>query len=119
MAENKNQNSPYPVAPIDRLAGPIARFLHIEAASGVVLLLCAVVALVLANSRFADGYLGFWKVEVGFRIGSFAMFHTLKHWINDGLMAIFFFVVGLEGTQSHRVLPLAPCWPLTLPLRIS
>ena len=85
-----------PRAPIDRLVGPLARFLHIEAASGVVLLVCTVVALGLANSSFADGFLGFWKAKVGFKIGSFEMIHSLKHWIKDGLLAGFLFVVGLE-----------------------
>jgi NhaA family Na+:H+ antiporter len=85
-----------PREPIDRLVGPLARFLHIEAASGVVLLLCTVVALTLANSSLAGGFLGIWKAEFGFKVGSFEMIHSLKHWINDGLMAVFFFVVGLE-----------------------
>lgn len=85
-----------PREPIHRVTGPIGRFLHIEAASGVVLLLATVVALAFANSPWAEHYLKFWKTEVGFRVGSFEMFHSLKHWINDGLMAIFFFVVGLE-----------------------
>jgi NhaA family Na+:H+ antiporter len=62
----------------------------------VVLLLCTVVALALANSPWAAGFLGLWKTQVGFAIGSFEMSHSLKHWINDGLMAVFFFVIGLE-----------------------
>jgi NhaA family Na+:H+ antiporter len=85
-----------PREPIHRILGPLARFLHIEAAGGVVLLGCTLLALILANSPFAEAYLGFWKTEVGFRLGGFEMFHSLKHWINDGLMALFFFVVGLE-----------------------
>jgi NhaA family Na+:H+ antiporter len=96
MMDHENTGDYLPRKPIDRLVGPIQRFLHVEAASGVVLLLCTIVALILANSRFGDGYLGIWKTQVGFRLGSFEMFHSLKHWINDGLMAIFFFVVGLE-----------------------
>jgi NhaA family Na+:H+ antiporter len=79
-----------------RLAEPVLRFLHVEAASGVVLLLCTVAALVLANSPAAEAFLGFWKVPVGLRLGGLEFVHPLKHWINDGLMAIFFFVVGLE-----------------------
>jgi NhaA family Na+:H+ antiporter len=70
--------------------------MHVEAASGIVLLAATVVALVLANSALSEGFLDIWKTEVGFRVGSFEMFHSLKHWINDGLMAIFFFVIGLE-----------------------
>jgi len=85
-----------PRAPIDCILGPLTRFLHVEAASGVVLVVCAIVALALANSPWAGGFLGFWKTKIGFQIGSFEMIHSLKHWINDGLMVIFFFVIGLE-----------------------
>ncbi len=88
--------SPVPSDPIDRLVGPIQRFLHVEAASGVVLLACTAIALVLANSGWSDAFVGLWKTKVGFAFGGFEMKHSLKHWINDGLMAIFFFVVGLE-----------------------
>lgn len=62
----------------------------------MVLLVATVVALVLANSAWSAGFLNIWKTEVGFRIGSFEMLHSLKHWINDGLMAIFFFIIGIE-----------------------
>jgi NhaA family Na+:H+ antiporter len=85
-----------PRAPIDRIVRPINRFLHVEAAGGIVLLTCTVVALVLANSRFGEEYLAIWATKVGIKIGSFEMVHSVKHWINDGLMAVFFFVVGLE-----------------------
>ncbi len=89
-------SSALPHEPIQRLLAPLSRFLHVEAAGGLLLLACATVALILANSGFADGFLGFWETRVGFSIGSFEMIHSLKHWINDGLMAIFFFVIGLE-----------------------
>jgi NhaA family Na+:H+ antiporter len=85
-----------PREPVARLTAPIQRFMHVEAAGGVVLLLATLTALALANSPLAEGFLGFWKTKVGFSIGSFSMNHSLKHWINDGLMAIFFFVIGLE-----------------------
>ncbi len=85
-----------PEEPVDRLLSPLVRFLHVEAAGGIVLLLCTAVALILANSPLAERFLEFWKMPLGFQIGDFGMHHSLKHWINDGLMAIFFFVVGLE-----------------------
>ncbi|MEX0727101.1 MAG: Na+/H+ antiporter NhaA, partial [Planctomycetaceae bacterium] len=85
-----------PQAPIDRLIKPLNSFLHVEAASGIVLLVCAFAALTAANSAYAEQFLGFWKTPVGFSIGGFSLEHPLKHWINDGLMAIFFFVIGLE-----------------------
>ena len=85
-----------PAAPIDRLVGPFTRFLHVEATSGIVLLLFTAAALALANSPFAEGFLGIWKIPLGFEIGEFRVSHSLKHWIDDGLMAVFFFVIGLE-----------------------
>ena len=93
---NETLDSKLPRAPISRLAKPITRFLHIQAASGVVLLLCTVAALILANSSNAEAYLQFWKTKVSFSFGDFEFNHSLKHLVNDGLMAIFFFVIGLE-----------------------
>ncbi len=87
---------PTPEEPIDRIISPLARFLHVEAAGGAVLLIASVIALVFANSGFSEGYLAIWKTHFQFAIGGFSMDHSLKHWINDGLMAIFFFIVGLE-----------------------
>ncbi len=85
-----------PEEPVQRIVEPLARFLHVEAASGVVLLLSTAAALILANSAVSQQFLGFWKTPVGFEIGSFQVRGSLQHWINDGLMAIFFFVIGLE-----------------------
>jgi NhaA family Na+:H+ antiporter len=85
-----------PAEPIHRLIDPLIRFLHVETASGVVLLLFTIAALILANSPFSEEFQTFWKTPMGIAVGSFEMRHSLKHWINDGLMVIFFFVVGLE-----------------------
>ncbi len=83
--------------PLARLVGqPVARFLQIEAAGGVLLLVATVVALVWANSPWSAGYDALWSTDVSFQVGSFHLEETLGHWVNDGLMAIFFFVVGLE-----------------------
>lgn len=87
-----------PVAPIDRWLGPLHKFLHVESASGVVLLACTVVALALANSPAAAWFEAIWKTPISFSFGPFELKDKdLGHLvINDGLMAIFFFVVGLE-----------------------
>ncbi len=87
---------PLPQTPVAHLVTPLARFLRVEAASGVVLLLAAVSAVVLANSSHADSFLEFWRSPVGIRVGSFEVVYSLRHWIDHGLMTIFFFVVGLE-----------------------
>lgn len=85
-----------PEAPVERLMRPFVRFLHVESASGMVLLLCTVVALALANSPWSDAFAGIWKTRVWLAIGTLELNKPLLLWINDGLMAIFFFVVGLE-----------------------
>jgi NhaA family Na+:H+ antiporter len=92
----RRHDDPIPPAPIDRVTRPLARFMHVEASSGVVLLLCTLVALGLANSSLGPAYLAFWKTKVGFVFGDVALRYSLQHWINDALMAVFFFVIGLE-----------------------
>ena len=86
-----------PVAPVRRLTRPLARFLAIESASGLFLLAAAVIALILANSAAADAYHKFWHTPIVLEIGPFRLVGELGHLIiNDVLMTIFFFVVGLE-----------------------
>lgn len=87
-------------APLLRLARiatrPLERFLRIEAASGILLLLSAAAALVWANSSWADSYRALWHTPLGLRVGNFHFERSLEWLVNDGLMVIFFFVVGLE-----------------------
>lgn len=79
-----------------RLLSPVERFLAIEASSGILLLVAAAVALGWANSPWRAGYEALWHTPMGFRVGSFAFERDLHFLINDGLMVVFFFVVGLE-----------------------
>lgn len=85
-----------PREPADRFTRPFARFLRIEAAAGGVLLLCAVAALALSNSPWSTAYLSFWDTRIGLRWGEAELAHTLRRWIDDGAMTLFFFVVSLE-----------------------
>lgn len=85
-----------PKEPIDRFTKAFGRFLRIEAGAGVVLLLCAIVALAASNSPWSGGFVAFWETPVGISAGEFDYVRSLKHWINDGLMTLFFFVVALE-----------------------
>ena len=78
------------------LVRPFQTFIRLEAASGILLLIAAVVALVWANSPLAESYFRLWGTTVTAAVGGFAISKPLLLWINDGLMAIFFFVVGLE-----------------------
>ncbi len=75
---------------------PIHHFAAIEAAGGVLMLFATVAALVWANSPWQDSYDDFWHTHVGFRVGDYHFEHDLAHIVQDGLMAVFFFVVGLE-----------------------
>ena len=89
--------SALPRQPIKKLLAPVKKFLHVEAASGVVLLIFTIIALVLANSSAADWFKSLWKTPIEFKFGNFEIKDTFVHLIiNDGLMTIFFFVVGLE-----------------------
>ncbi|MFN8677641.1 MAG: Na+/H+ antiporter NhaA [Thermomicrobiales bacterium] len=85
----------------------IRTFLHHEAFGGVLLLACAVLALLWANSPWHDGYHALWETELGLALGSWRFGESLRHWINDGLMAIFFLVVGLEIKREVLVGELA------------
>lgn len=76
--------------------GRLRRFVHDEAAGGVVLLVAAVAALVWANSPAAAGYEALWHLRLTVGPAPVAVTEDLRHWVNDGLMALFFFVVGLE-----------------------
>jgi NhaA family Na+:H+ antiporter len=85
-----------PAAAVRRVVDPVKDFLQTEAAGGLFLLAATVVALGWANSPFAAGYQGLWSTELTIGAGPLAVTEDLRHWVNDGLMALFFFVVGLE-----------------------
>jgi len=70
------------------LASLFTDFMESEKASGIMLILCTAVSIAVANSAYSAQYIGFWHAEV--------LQHSLQHWINDGLMAIFFLLIGLE-----------------------
>jgi NhaA family Na+:H+ antiporter len=75
---------------------PLERFLHIEAASGILLVAIAAVSLAWANSPWRDSYHELWQSPIGLRVGRFAFERSLEWFVNDALMVIFFFVVGME-----------------------
>ncbi len=85
-----------PKALINWLASPFTSFLHIESAGGAILLFFAVAALVLSNSPWARAFEHVWETRVGLQIGSLDFARSLREWINDGLMTLFFFLVALE-----------------------
>jgi NhaA family Na+:H+ antiporter len=87
----------------ERARAPVERFLAVEAASGILLLAAAAIALLWANSPWGSSYVALWHIPLGLSIGSFSFAPDLHFWINDGLMTVFFFVVGLEiRREIHR-----------------
>lgn len=78
-----------------RLAMPMARFLQVEAAAGLLLVVATVAALVWANIS-PGGYHHFWTTSMGFRVGDFDLTLSFEEWVNEGLMEFFFFVVAIE-----------------------
>lgn len=93
-----------PLIRFARFAGrPLERFLRIQAASGILLLLTAAAALVWANSPWAESYRHLWHTPLGFSVGAFTFSRPLEWFVNDVLMVIFFFVVGLEiRRETHH-----------------
>ncbi|MGD8826975.1 MAG: Na+/H+ antiporter NhaA, partial [Myxococcales bacterium] len=85
-----------PERPIQRVQRPLQAFMHVESAGGVFLLICTAVALIAANSPYAGAYRAFWDQNLRIALGGVDLSYPLWYWINDALMAIFFFVIGLE-----------------------
>jgi Na+:H+ antiporter, NhaA family len=79
-----------------RLPRAVREFFETEVAGGIVLLVAAVAALVWANSPWSAAYDTLWHTELSVRLGGWGITEDLRHWVNDGLMALFFFIVGLE-----------------------
>lgn len=75
---------------------PLEKFVQIESFSGILLFSATIVALIWANSAFGASYGNLWNYKLGFEVGDFEISKSLLFWINDGLMAIFFFLIGLE-----------------------
>lgn len=83
--------------PIDIIVRPVQKFIQHEKSGGITLGISVLIAMFLANSTWADEYFHFFEHKLGFEFDGVTYFeYTLHHWINDGLMSIFFFVVGLE-----------------------
>ena len=96
MAARTNQAQTSPAEDVSRGSVSLRAFIHDEAFGGILLLACAIVALVWANSPWRDRYEDLWHVSLTLGTVHFHLTESLRHWVNDGLMAIFFFVVGLE-----------------------
>jgi len=91
----------------DRVLTPLDEFIHRQTTSGILLMLCAVAALYIANSSWSEPYHYFLELNFTIGIEGFQLSKSLHHWINDGLMALFFFVIGLELKREILVGELA------------
>ncbi|HET6565587.1 MAG TPA: Na+/H+ antiporter NhaA [Xanthomonadales bacterium] len=91
-------------------------FAGLPAAGGLVLLLSALVAMIWANSPWAQGYMDFWETELVLGVGHWELSHTFQEWINEGLMALFFFIVGLEVKRELTVGELSTPREAALPI---
>jgi Na+:H+ antiporter, NhaA family len=114
MADSKSTSRETPV--IERIMTPFQEFAHAEASGGIVLLLCTVLALAWANSPWTEGYANLWRTRLTIGLGQFLLAKPLLLWINDGLMAVFFFVVGLEIKREVLVGELASPRRAALPI---
>jgi NhaA family Na+:H+ antiporter len=102
--------------PIEKLTYPIQEFLHQEASGGILLIIATVIALAWANSPFAESYHHLWHTYLSIDLGGIGLKYSLHHWINDGLMVIFFFVVGLEIKRELLVGELSSVKKAALPI---
>jgi Na+:H+ antiporter, NhaA family len=113
-AERRTPGSTDP--PIERLLTPFREFAAGSAAGGLLLIAAAIVALIWANSPFAESYFALWHLTLTIGLGDVALSASLLHWINDALMAVFFLVVGLEIKREVLVGELASVRRATLPI---
>jgi len=100
----------------NRLLTPLEEFIHRQTKSGIMLMVCAVCALYLANSQWSSAYHHFLQLPFTIGLPGFELSKSLHHWINDGLMAMFFFVIGLELKREILVGELADPKQAILPI---
>jgi len=84
------------VRPVESIVRPFQEFADKASSGGLLLIAAAIVALLWANSPWGESYVRLWETELSVGLGGFSLEKDLTHWINDGLMAVFFLVVGLE-----------------------
>src|SRR5258708_9645205 len=101
--------------PIDVITSPFARFARMEAARGFLLLLATAAALIWANSRWEHSYHQIWYTQATITLGQVSHSESRHEWVNDGLMSIFFFLVGLEIKREVLIGELSTFKPAAFP----
>ena len=102
--------------PIVKLARPFQEFAARETSGGILLLACTIIALIWANSAWAQSYTDLWHTHFSIGIANFSLNKELHFWVNDALMAVFFFVVGLEIKREMLAGELASARQAALPI---
>jgi Na+:H+ antiporter, NhaA family len=91
-------------------------FFDSEQASGIVLIVCTLISIMIANSLFGKGFIDFWHMKVGFDAGFLKVHYSVEHWVNDALMAIFFLLIGLEIEREIYIGELSDLKNASLPI---
>jgi len=115
MKQNSEHIAPWEKG-FDKAMTPFEEFIHEESASGLLLMICTVIALICVNTALAHSYEHFFHQSFSISVAGWTLEHTLHHWINDGLMALFFFVVGLEIKREVLVGELSSMKQAILPV---
>ena len=102
--------------PVERIVRPFQGFAHKQSSGGILLIAATAVALVWANSPWGESYAGLWKTKLTVGLGEFSLSKDITHWINDGLMAVYFLVVGLEIKREVLVGELSSVRSAALPV---
>lgn len=101
---------------VKKFLTPFQKFVQIESFSGILLFAATVLAMIWANSSFSEVYTNLWQTKIGFSTGNFELYKPLLLWINDGLMAIFFFLIGLEIKREVLIGELNSLKKISFPL---
>lgn len=109
-------SSTAPATPIERIVRPFQEFTKLESSGGILLIGCTIIALVWANSPWAESYFHLWHTPLTLGLGDATISRPLHFWINDGLMAVFFLLVGLEIKREVLVGELASVRQAVLPI---
>jgi len=115
MADKKEYIAPWEKA-FKLVLTPIEEFIQRQTTSGILLMLCAVIAIIIANSQWFEVYHHILEAKVSLGVGDWVLSMSIHHWINDGLMALFFFLVGLELKRELLVGELSSFKAALLPI---
>ena len=99
-----------------RILSPIKEFIQDSRAVGITLLVCTIVSMVISNTAWSESYIGFWEKELHLPWEGLHLPHSVLHWINDGLMALFFLLVGMEIKRELLVGELSSIKKSILPI---